>query len=104
MTPGKVTKMAAYDVGKANVRLVIARPFIEHLMHSVILTVSGRETGATVRSCFKLRFVVAADGGVCLARSVRPGGHAASATLGSNVSALVEHRRAERRSHTPSTA
>ena len=36
MTPGKVTKMAAYDVGKANVRLVIARPFIEHLMHSVI--------------------------------------------------------------------
>ena len=47
MTPGKVTKMAAYDVGKANVRLVIARPFIEHLMHSVILTVSGRETGAT---------------------------------------------------------
>ena len=44
---GKVTKMAAYDVSKANVRLVIARPFIEHLMHSVILTVSGRETGAT---------------------------------------------------------
>jgi len=30
-----------------NKRIVIARPFIEHLMHSAILTVSGRDTGAT---------------------------------------------------------
>ena len=29
-------------------RIVLARPFIEHLMHSVILTVSGRDTGATL--------------------------------------------------------
>jgi hypothetical protein len=29
-------------------RIVVARPFIEHLMHSVILCVSGRDTGATL--------------------------------------------------------
>ena len=29
-------------------RIVLARPFIEHLMHNVILTVSGRDTGATL--------------------------------------------------------
>ena len=28
--------------------IAIARPFIEHMMHSVILTVSGRDTGATL--------------------------------------------------------
>ena len=28
--------------------IVLARPFIEHLMHSAILTVSGRDTGATL--------------------------------------------------------
>ena len=28
-------------------RIVLARPFIEHLMHSAILAVSGRSTGAT---------------------------------------------------------
>ena len=27
---------------------VVARPFIEHLMHSAVLTVSGRDTGATL--------------------------------------------------------
>ena len=31
-----------------NVRIVIARPFIEHLMHNAILTVAGRDTGATL--------------------------------------------------------
>ena len=64
MTPGKVTKMAVFDVARVNVRLVIARPFIEHLMHSVILTVSPRSRSDRARR-FKLRFVVAADGG-CL--------------------------------------
>jgi hypothetical protein len=31
-----------------DIRIVIARPFIEHLMHSVIMAVSGRDTGATL--------------------------------------------------------
>jgi hypothetical protein len=31
-----------------DIRIVVARPFIEHLMHNVILTVSGRDTGATL--------------------------------------------------------
>ena len=30
-----------------DIRIVIARPFIEHLMHNAILAVSGRETGGT---------------------------------------------------------
>ena len=36
---------------KANVlncRIVLARPFIEHMMHSAVLAVSGRATGATL--------------------------------------------------------
>jgi len=33
---------------KRDTRIVVARPFIEHLMHNVILAVSGRETGATL--------------------------------------------------------
>ena len=28
--------------------IIVCRPFIEHLMHSAILTVSGRDTGATL--------------------------------------------------------
>ena len=31
-----------------DVRIVVARPFIEHTMHNVIMTVSGRDTGATL--------------------------------------------------------
>jgi hypothetical protein len=31
-----------------DIRIVVARPFIEHLMHSVVLSVAGRETGATL--------------------------------------------------------
>ena len=31
-----------------DLRIVVSRPFIEHLMHNVILAVSGRETGATL--------------------------------------------------------
>ena len=31
-----------------DIRIVVARPFIEHLMHNVILAVSGRDTGATL--------------------------------------------------------
>ena len=34
--------------GKAlDCRIVLARPFVEHMMHSAILAVSGRSTGAT---------------------------------------------------------
>ena len=31
-----------------DVRIVVARPFIEHLMHNAVLTVAGRDTGATL--------------------------------------------------------
>jgi hypothetical protein len=31
-----------------DIRIVVARPFIEHLMHSVVMAVSGRDTGATL--------------------------------------------------------
>ena len=31
-----------------DLRIVVARPFIEHLMHNAILTVAGRDTGATL--------------------------------------------------------
>ena len=31
-----------------NVRIVVARPFIEHTMHNVIMAVAGRDTGATL--------------------------------------------------------
>jgi len=37
-----------YNNLNKNIRIVIARPFIEHLMHSVIVCVSGRDTGATL--------------------------------------------------------
>ena len=33
-----------------NVRIVVARPFIEHTMHNVIMTVAGRDTGPVGRS------------------------------------------------------
>lgn len=33
---------------KNNIYIVIAKPFIEHLMHSAIAMVSGRDTGATL--------------------------------------------------------
>ena len=31
-----------------NCRIILARPFIEHLMHSAVLCVAGRDTGATL--------------------------------------------------------
>jgi len=31
-----------------DVRLIVARPFIEHTMHNVIMAVAGRDTGATL--------------------------------------------------------
>ena len=31
-----------------DIRIVVARPFIEHLMHNAIMTVAGRDTGATL--------------------------------------------------------
>ena len=36
------------NTGGLACRIVIARPFIEHLMHSVIICVAGRDTGATL--------------------------------------------------------
>ena len=38
----------AYGSLETKCRIVVVRPFIEHLMHSVILCVSGRDTGATL--------------------------------------------------------
>ena len=37
----------AYEL-KKDIYIVIAKPFIEHLMHSAIAMVSGRDTGATL--------------------------------------------------------
>ena len=37
-----------YKTLDTDIRIVIARPFIEHLMHSVVMAVSGRDTGATL--------------------------------------------------------
>jgi len=50
---GKTPKDAAgneldYTKLDTDIRIVIARPFIEHLMHSVVMAVSGRDTGATL--------------------------------------------------------
>ena len=38
----------AYGLLDHDIRIVVARPFIEHLMHSVVMAVSGRDTGATL--------------------------------------------------------
>ena len=40
--------LACAAKGGADIRIVVARPFIEHLMHNAILTVAGRDTGATL--------------------------------------------------------
>ena len=37
-----------YNTLDPDIRVVVARPFIEHLMHSVVMAVSGRDTGATL--------------------------------------------------------
>ena len=39
---------ASLSKEELSIRIVVARPFIEHLMHNVILAVAGRETGATL--------------------------------------------------------
>ena len=42
-------KTAAGENGKnLECRIIVARPFIEHLMHNAVLTVAGRDTGATL--------------------------------------------------------
>ena len=46
-TGGTKRKVVYADID-TDIRIVIARPFIEHLMHSVIMAVSGRDTGATL--------------------------------------------------------
>jgi hypothetical protein len=37
-----------YDGLDKDVRIIVARPFIEHAMHNVIMCVAGRDTGATL--------------------------------------------------------
>lgn len=34
--------------GGARCRIILTRPFIEHMMHSCVMTVAGRDTGATL--------------------------------------------------------
>ena len=41
---------AWYDALDKDVRIIVARPFIEHTMHNVIMTVAGRDTGPVGRS------------------------------------------------------
>lgn len=41
-----------------NVRIVVARPFIEHTMHNVIMAVAGRDTGPVGRSNFDATLAV----------------------------------------------
>lgn len=48
MTGDPPTYDELQKAGCLDVRIVVARPFIEHLMHNAILAVSGRETGATL--------------------------------------------------------
>ena len=45
VNPGDVPVYGSLD---RDIRIVVARPFIEHQMHNAILTVSGRDTGATL--------------------------------------------------------
>ena len=44
----KDAKDGKYNANTKNVCLVVCRPFIEHLMMSAVMTVSGRDTGATL--------------------------------------------------------
>ncbi len=46
----KAGSKADYAGGDPDIRIIVARPFIEHLMHNVIMTVSGRDTGAARRT------------------------------------------------------
>lgn len=45
---GEAVPNKGYNDLDHDIRIVIARPFIEHLMHSVVMAVSGRDTGATL--------------------------------------------------------
>ncbi len=53
---GKAEAWAKYNDGTVkwadsldkDVRIIVARPFIEHTMHNVIMAVAGRDTGATL--------------------------------------------------------
>ena len=62
-----------------DVRIVVARPFIEHLMHNVIMTVSGRDTGPVGRSNSDAAHEPCPDRPPSNHRrrhALRPGGHA----------------------------
>jgi len=45
---GKITSVEEFKELNPNIRIVLAHPFIEHMMHNVILAVAGRDTGATL--------------------------------------------------------
>ena len=63
-----------------DIRIVVARPFIEHLMHNVIMTVSGRDTGPVGRSNSDAAHEPCPDRPPSKHRrrhALRPGGHAA---------------------------
>lgn len=48
MTAKEVEAYWREKAAKANVYIVIARPFIEHMMHSAVVAVGGKDTGATL--------------------------------------------------------
>ena len=60
-----------------DVRIVIARPFIEHMMHSAILAVSGRETVRFWPSAAPRPLTDHAPCPLPGSDALRPGGHAA---------------------------
>ena len=77
---GGTTGVATYADVDTDIRIVVARPFIEHLMHSVIMAVSGRETGATLCVLHRLEprpRALAAHAHDPSRLQVWPGGHAA---------------------------
>lgn len=45
---GKTFKAVAPATAGKRVHVVVARPFIEHMMHSAVVAVAGRDTGATL--------------------------------------------------------
>ena len=62
-----------------NVRIVVARPFIEHSMHNVIMAVAGRDTGPVGRSNSDATHEPCPDRPPSNHRrrhALRPGGHA----------------------------
>ena len=69
----------AYSTVDPDIRIVVARPFIEHLMHSVVMAVSGRDTVRAPSSNAMSQPALtdhASLAHVTGSHALRPGGHA----------------------------